>query len=150
MKIDLNDEAFVNSLICNGWHYCFNAACPRTPECIRFISSKFKPDGVTSGNAIYPDACLHGPCPHFMRVIEFKAAWGLSHIYDDVKHREARTIKFKLMDAMGSRTSYYRVNRGEKHLSTGEQEAVAKIFSDYGYEAPTYDHYAMEIGFAFE
>lgn len=152
MQIDLTDRDFVNSLVDNnyGWQYCFNEECPRTEECIRFISSKFKPDNVTIGGAVYPDACLHGPCEHFMRVRQYKAAWGLSQFYDNVKHRDAKTIKYRVMDAMGSRTSYYRVHRGEKRLTPEEQEAVNKIFAQFGYEAPQYDHYSLEIGFVYK
>lgn len=59
MKLNLNDPKFVNSLVNYSWMYCFNADCPRTAECIRFISAKFKPDDVTAGNAVFPDANLH-------------------------------------------------------------------------------------------
>jgi len=147
MQINLTNETFVNSLIYSGWEYCFNAGCPRTAECFRFISAKFKPEGQTSGGAVYPDAYLHGSCKHFVRVRSYKAAWGLSGFYDNVKHRDVQGIKSRVMGAMGSRTSYYRVNRGEKHLSPEEQDAVSKIFAEYGYEAPVYDHYATEFGF---
>ena len=58
MKLNLNDPKFVNSLVNYSWMYCFNADCPRTAECIRFISAKFKPDDVTAGNAVFPDAAL--------------------------------------------------------------------------------------------
>ena len=152
MQIDLTDRDFVNGLVANyyGWQYCFNEGCPRASECIRFISSKFKPVDVTNGAAVYPDACLHGPCQHFMRVRQYKAAWGLSQLYDNVKHRDAKTIKYQVMGAMGSRTSYYRVHRGEKRLTPEEQEAVSKIFAHFGYQAPSYDHYSTEIGFVYE
>ena len=82
MKLNLNDPEFIKSLVDYHWMYCFNADCPRAAECIRFISAKFKPDDVTAGNAVYPDANLHASCSHFMRVYQFKAAWGLSHLYD--------------------------------------------------------------------
>lgn len=102
------------------------------------------------GRAVFPDANLHGPCKHFMRVRVFQAAWGFSRLFDQVKHREVQPIKSAIMDVAGSRTSYYRVNHGDKHFSPEEQDAVTKIFKQYGYEAPTYDHYAAEIGFAYE
>ena len=150
MGINLNDPDFVRGLITYDWTYCFNAECPRTAECIRFISSKYKPEGDTMGKAVFPDANLHGPCKHFMRVRLYRAAWGVNRIFDQVKHRDVPNIKGAIMDALGSRTSSYRVYRGEKHLSPEEQDVVAKIFKQHGYEAPTYDHYASEIGFAFE
>lgn len=92
MELNLNDPAFIKSLVDYHWMYCFNADCPRAAECIRFISAKFKPDDVTAGNAVYPDANLHASCSHFMRVYQFKAAWGFSHLYDQVKHVEMQTI----------------------------------------------------------
>lgn len=62
MELNLNDPAFIKSLVDYHWMYCFNADCPRAAECIRFISAKFKPDDVTAGNAVYPDANLHASC----------------------------------------------------------------------------------------
>lgn len=150
MKLNLNDPKFVNSLVNYSWMYCFNADCPRTAECIRFISVKFKPDDVTAGNAVFPDANLHGPCTHFKRVRQFKAAWGLTHLYDQVRHSDVHTLKFAVMDIVGNRTTYYRVHRGERHLTPEQQEQVKQLFAKYGYEEPTYDHYAQEIGFVYE
>lgn len=150
MKVDLTDPKFINSIVGRNWYYCFNAECPRTAECIRFIATKFKPKDVTSGCAIYPDAILDGPCKHFCRVCIVKTAWGLSQFYDEVKHKDTALIKSAVMNAMSSRTSYYRVNRGEKHLSPEEQEAVKQVFAAYGYGEPRYDHYGEEIGFKYD
>ena len=105
-------------------------------------SSRQSSDGVTAGNAVYPDANLHASCSHFMRVYQFKAAWGFSHLYDQVKHVEMQTIKYRVMDVLGNRTTYYRVHRGEKHLTPEMQEQVKKVFAEYGYGEPAYDHYA--------
>ena len=44
----------------------------------------------------------------------------------------------------------YRVHRGEKHLTPEMQEQVKKVFAEYGYGEPAYDHYAEEIGFIYE
>ena len=46
--------------------------------------------------------------------------------------------------------TYYRVHRGEKHLTPEMQEQVKKVFAEYGYGEPAYDHYAEEIGFVYE
>lgn len=92
----------------------------------------------------------HGPCTHFKRVRQFKAAWGLTHLYDQVRHSDVHTLKFAVMDIVGNRTTYYRVHRGERHLTPEQQEQVKQLFAKYGYEEPTYDHYAQEIGFVYE
>lgn len=39
---------------------------------------------------------------------------------------------------------------GEKHLTPEMQEQVKKVFAEYGYGEPAYDHYAEEIGFVYE
>lgn len=88
--------------------------------------------------------------PISWRVYQFKAAWGFSHLYDQVKHVEMQTIKYRVMDVLGNRTTYYRVHRGEKHLTPEMQEQVKKVFAEYGYGEPAYDHYAEEIGFVYE
>ena len=71
-------------------------------------------------------------------------------ISDQVKHVEMQTIKYRVMDVLGNRTTYYRVHRGEKHLTPEMQEQVKKVFAEYGYGEPAYDHYAEEIGFVYE
>ena len=68
----------------------------------------------------------------------------------EVKHVEMQTIKYRIMDVLGNRTTYYRVHRGEKHLTPEMQEQVKKVFAEYGYGEPAYDHYAEEIGFVYE
>ena len=88
--------------------------------------------------------------PFHACVYQFKAAWGFSHLYDQVKHVEMQTIKYRVMDVLGNRTTYYRVHRGEKHLTPEMQEQVKQVFAEYGYGEPAYDHYAEEIGFIYE
>ncbi len=149
MKVDLENSEFVNSFVDRSWTYCFNAECPRSAECIRYISSRFKPQGVTIGNAVYPDACQHGECQHFMRVMVVKTAWGMSALYDQVKHCHAQMLKYKVMSVLGGKTAYYRVHRGEKHLSPDKQQEVNALFAQYGYPAPQFDHYKEEIDFAY-
>lgn len=147
MELKLDDSEFVNSILYPSWSYCFNAECPRSKECICFISSKFIPAGKEWGNAIYPNACHDGKCRHFLRARIVKAAWGMKGLYDQVKHRDAAILKSRVIGMLGSRTSYYRCHRGEIHLSPEKQEEINQLFSEYGYEPPLFDHYQEEVGF---
>lgn len=147
MELKLDDSEFVNSILYPSWSYCFNAECPRSKECICFISSKFIPADKEWGNAIYPNACHDGKCRHFLRARIVKAAWGMKGLYDQVKHRDAAILISRAKGLLGGHTAYYRYFRGEMHLSPEQQEMVNQLFAEYGYAAPRFDHYQEEVDF---
>lgn len=147
MELQLEDPDFVNSIIYPGWYYCFNAECPRTAECICYISSRFLPEDKDYGNAIYPRALRDGKCRHFMRARVEQRAWGMTHLYDNVKHKDAISLKYRMMGLLGGRSKYYRYNRGEVHLTPELQQEVNQLFAEWGYQPPRFDHYQNEVGF---
>lgn len=150
MKLKLDDPEFVNSMLYPSWHYCFNSECPRTEECICFISSKFMPEGKDFGNAIYPNALHDGKCRHFMRARIVMAAWGMQSLYDNVKYKDTANLRCRVIGILGGKTNYYRVFRGEMHVSPEKQQEVNHAFAEYGYQPPRFDHYREEVGFAYE
>ena len=150
MELKLDDPDFVNSIIYHGWYYCFNAECPRSAECICYISSRFIPEGKEYGNAIYPNALRDGKCKHFMRARVEMTAWGMTHLYDNVQLKDADNLKYKMISLLGGRTKYYRYHRGEVHLTPELQQEANQLFAQYGYQPPRFDHYQNEVGFVRE
>lgn len=147
MELRLDDPEFVNSILYPSWCYCFNAECPRTAECICYISSRFLPEGKEWGNAIFPTALRDGKCSHFKRARIMMAAWGMKGLYDNVKHKDAANLRCRVMGILGGKTNYYRVYRGEMHVSPEKQQEVNRVFAEYGYQPPRFDHYKEEVGF---
>lgn len=144
MKIDLSDESFVKSLIYDGWAYCFNAECPMASKCFRFQSRRFKPESVVCGCAVYPDVFTAQGCKCFVVPQVVNVAWGFRRLYDDVKTRHADNIKLRVMGLLGGKTNYYRYNRGEKKLLPEQQQLIAAVFREYGYNQVNYEHTAEQ------
>ena len=71
-----------------------------------------------------------------------RLAWGFSHLFDDVKHSDYRSLRCAMEDHFGSRFVYYRYHRGINKLSGEEQQWINDLFQRYGYAAPrVYDNY---------
>lgn len=139
MKIQLDNEQFVNSIVYYDMPYCFNNVCPRASKCFHYIAAKFKAPNKQTGNAIYPDALKKGKCKYFMRPQIIKVAWGFSKLYDEIHLKDVASMRTKVMSILGGRTSYYRYHRGEKFLKPEQQEAIKKLFISSGYLSPNYD-----------
>lgn len=105
MELRLDDPEFVNSIIYPSWCYCFNAECPRTADCICYISSRFIPEDKEWGNAIYPNALRDGKCSHFKRARIMMAAWGMKSLYDNVKHKDTANLRCRVMGILGGKTT---------------------------------------------
>ena len=146
-ELNLNDEKFVNSIVYYGMEYCFNSECARKASCFRFIAAKFKDPNKKRGNAIFPDALKDGKCAFHLQPRIIQAAWGLSHLYDEVRHEDIAAMRRKATTLLGGKTSYYRYHRGEKKLSPEMQQSVYNLFEKNGYSKPTFDHFKEEIAF---
>ena len=71
-----------------------------------------------------------------------RLAWGFSLLFDDVKHKDYRSLRRSMETHFGSRFVYYRYHRGINKLSEEEQQWVNELFLHYGYASPrVYDNY---------
>lgn len=71
-------------------------------------------------------------------------ALGITHLLDNVPHKEALNIKRELMAAL-KRTTYYRCCRKERLLKPQEQEYIRQLFLEKGIkEEPVYDEYVEQ------
>lgn len=147
MELHLKDKDFVNSIVPYSMSYCFIDACPKASKCFRRIAAKCKPASKHEGYAVYPDALQEGRCRYFLRPRIVNAAWGFKSLYAQVRQQDVTTLRFRMMDLLGSRTYYYRYYRGEKLLSPEQQQAIGKLFADYGYDMPQFDGFKEIIDF---
>lgn len=147
MRLNLNDEKFVNSIVYHNMAYCFNHACPKANTCFRHIAAKMKKPDMKYGNTIFPDALQDGKCEFFIRPRIIKAAWGFHSLFDKVRHQDVDSVRCWTMGILGGKTSYYRYHRGEKLLTPEQQEAINELFEEKGYSKPSFDHYKESIDF---
>ena len=78
--------------------------------------------------------CKHSAkesCPYFMADKKKRFALGITHLLDNVPHKEALGIKRELMAEL-NRTTYYRCYRKERLLKPKEQEYIRQLFLKRG------------------
>ncbi len=116
-----------------SWYNCFNSACPKAGECMHFMTGKNVPADVTLGNAIYPNACKNGECRFFKQIRMMRGAYGFNTMLNDLKRKDEELLRGMITDYLGSNTTYYKFNRGEKLLTPEQQEWILALFRKYGY-----------------
>lgn len=137
---ELLDAAVANGIFNGAWTYCFNSQCDRHAECARFLSTTLLPKETDWGYAIFPNACQGGKCRHFLQLHKVQLAWGFSNTFDNVRTVDVDKLRWKMWGLLGSRTSYYRYNSGERKLLPKQQAAISRLFASFGYDTVVYDH----------
>lgn len=137
-----NNDDLTYEMLPPSWAFCFVDNCPKAPDCIRHISSRVIPSGVTTGIAVYPTAASGDNCPHFKQTRKIHAAWGFDTLFDEVKQKDTTALRNALKHYLGGHGTYYRYHNGEKLLSPEQQEWIINLFKKYGYAANLqFDHY---------
>ncbi len=116
-----------------SWYNCFNSACPKAGECMHFMTGKNVPADVTLGNAIYPNACKNGECRFFKQIRMMRGAYGFNTMLNDLKRKDEELLRGMITDYLGSNTTYYKFNRGEKLLTPEQHEWILALFRQYVY-----------------
>ena len=126
------------------WAVCFMHDCILKEQCLRYYAGKTFPINQQSTLSVLPSAHSGNSCREFRTMKKERLAWGFSHLFDDVKHTDYRSLRRTMESHFGSRFIYYRYHRGINKLSEGEQQWVDELFQRYGYAAPrVYDNYQM-------
>ena len=124
------------------WAVCFMHDCILKEQCLRYYVGKTLPVSQYSTLMVLPSVCSGNSCKEFHTMKEERLVWGFSHLFDDVKHSDYRSLRRAMEEHFGSRFVYYRYHRGINKLSEGEQKWVDKLFQHYGYATPrVYDNY---------
>lgn len=129
---------------------CFLDSCPRAAECMRYAVGQCAPEKAACGHCVFPQSLnAEGGCPYFRPKRVSRSAWGFKSLFRDVLARDSVSLRRALMDYFGSRSTYYRYNRGQQLLTPGQQQEVLAIFARFGYDPATlsFEHYVNEIAF---
>lgn len=137
MDIDFTPDMFPY-----GFYRCFMSDCPKADTCAHFLAGRYIEEGVTAGLAVFPTARKGDKCVHYKQTRVIRVAYGFKTIFADVKKRDYTTLRQEVRQYLGSNTSYYRYNRGEKLLTPAQQKWIITLFRNYGYtENLRFDHY---------
>lgn len=127
----------------HGFIHCLNGQCPQANNCLRHqialrIPSECKT--ITIINPSYASA-TDKQCSYFMPDRTLRFARGITHLLDNIPHRNAMHIKEKMI-AHFNRTTYYRFWRKERLIHPKEQEYIRQLFHNQGItDDPAFDAY---------
>ena len=126
-----------------GYALCFNESCPLRDKCLHYQAYLLKPADRIGGPAIYPDAWKNGQCQRFNEAKQVQKAWGFTHIYNNVPHRDLPEARANVRSYFsGGCGPYYRYHHGDNKLSPRQQADIMAILAKYGpIDGLAFDHY---------
>lgn len=124
---------------------CWLSGCALQSKCLHRLCQDVKPKNITMGRAIMQEALLpedlvDGHCPHYSEAVEMKAYADFSHLFDEVKAKDLKTVHREVYDLLGSHRDFNRSDNAERPYILTEDLAqqVNAIFHSYGYPTPRY------------
>lgn len=124
--------------------HCPGKNCEKAEECLHHVAHKMLEMNTNASYSVTNPAVITGaqPCPLFTPNRRIAYAWGISHIYDNVRAADYQTIKLGVMQCFGSAT-YYHIKQQRRAMSEEEQQAVRRVFTENGYDgsAIEFDRY---------
>jgi len=132
-----------------SWQLCFLSEGPRKDECLRQLAFRHLPAQQVFGPAIYPNVEIgEKGCRFFAVGQPRRMAWGFNTLFAEVKQKDVSGLRNAMKQYLGGHSNYYRYSRGERLLSTEQQEWIINLFRRFGYtDGLTFDHYARVYDF---
>lgn len=124
--------------------HCAGSHCEKAAHCMRHLAYEQLADSKRDRFTLANPAVITGaqPCPLYEPDRKERFAWGISHIYDNVRASDLRGVRLKVMSCFGSST-YYQVKRMCRAITEEEQQLVRQSFDEMGYDgkAIEFDRY---------
>lgn len=117
-----------------NWRFCFNGACPRNGDCLRYQAALELPADWTSGQAVFPTALNNGECRYFRSNVKVRLATGFVIKDNPQLSRMFVALRHVLTEHLGSQGTYYLYRNGGKWLTPAQQEGIRQTFRKAGYE----------------
>ena len=76
-------------------------------------------------------AAQQGNCPYYRSNVKVRYAKGFIRMLEDLPYKQMQTVISHLMSYFGRRT-YYRIRKGERLLTTSEQQRILNILKNCG------------------
>lgn len=141
----MKDE-FNYNLVPSGYAHCLQNECPKAGKCLRNMAA-------LHATAEYPymmvikSACIPADkeqCSYFRPADKIRVAWGVSHLFDKVPHKDANVLKNRIIGHFG-RSRYYRFYRKEYCITPEDQAYIQKLFRQKGWEEEiSFDTYSED------
>lgn len=135
-------------LVPTGWPLCFRDECGQRDRCLRYQAGMAVPTEQLTATAVVPQPLTEAGCRAFHAIREERVAWGFTHLFDAVSHRDYAALRREVEQLLGSRYAYHRYHTGERKLREEQQRQIARLLAVHGYpSAPVFDHQAAALVF---
>ena len=128
----------------SSFAHCAGTNCERADQCLCHTAYKILGKSSRATYTTTNLAVITGkqPCALFVKDHRELYAWGISHIYDNVRTTDFYDLKHKVMSCFGS-ASYYPVKEQRRAINEEEQRAIREAFTEMGYDgkAIEFDRY---------
>lgn len=115
--------------------HCHYEACSLSATCARYAASTLLRERRQDRYEVvnhYAIAQL-STCPYFLADEKLRYAWGISRIFDELKHSDVQTAKYRVVTYLGQAT-YYHVKRHLRVLTPENQSQIRDIITSLGYD----------------
>ena len=116
-------------------HYllCFNDECALGDECLHRLAARSgrQKDEVTL--AVNPARCSGTSCRHYKENKVVMMAYGMKDSFHEIKADHIASLRNQLISHFG-RGSYYLRRNGLRPIIPEEQQYIASVFRNYGYD----------------
>ncbi|ETD16565.1 MULTISPECIES: DUF6078 family protein [Prevotellaceae] len=124
--------------------HCAGTHCAKAGKCLRHTAHTMLAESRHETYMVANPDVVTGaqPCPLFVPDRKERFAWGISHIYDNVRASDLRRVRYEVMACFGSEV-YYKVKQQRRAITEEEQEMVRLSFTEMGYDgtAIEFDRY---------
>lgn len=124
--------------------HCAGTNCEQAEQCLHYTAHKMLGGNTNTTYTAANPAVITGrqPCPLFVPDRRERYAWGISHIFDNVRAADLRAAKYGVKACFGSST-FYHVKEQLRAITEEEQQAVRQVFVELGYDgtAIEFDRY---------
>ena len=103
---------------------------------------------MITARTVLPNAWKNQKCAAFCQIQMVRVEWGFDSLFQEVKMKDASTLRLRMRSYLGSKGQYYRYKLGQRKLSPKQQEGVLQIFHNLGYDDVKFDHYEYEQAFS--
>ena len=147
-KMETTDIVIDQRQVPPGYVYCFNSACVKHTECLRWIAGEQIDQKLTTANTVLPSVLSKSSCPHFRKAELKRMAWGFDRIFAEVKSKDELVLRNSIKAYLGGNGTYSRYKLGRRLLSPAQQEHIIGLFRNRGYsEGLEFDHYTSVYDF---
>ncbi|MEG1685913.1 MAG: DUF6078 family protein [Bacteroides sp.] len=124
---------------------CITNQCPQAKSCLHRLVALNDTTKEAIISIINP-ICIptDEPCPYYLSNQKVPVAWGITHLFDDIPHKNVQELKKQMLSHFG-RTKYYCFYRKETCLTPEDQDYIRQLFQQKDIrEDLSFDFYSEE------